>query len=331
MVCSQALADNVRRLRRLCKRRGSPGASRRQHGQGPDVAGRRNAGQAAVSRACRHSGNEESAGLMSRRPVWAGARILPASISWLAITGHRPVPRWSRETTGKLKPLETYMPILRKTSAIAIMITMRGTIAHAQTKPAAKDVVIVHGALADGSGWRAIYNILNKDGFHVTIVQEPLTGLVEDVDATKRVIDQQTGPVVLVGHSYGGSVITEAGADPKVSALVYVAALQPDAGEASGQLMSKFAAPNDAMRKATNRATPEKYFFIPAARFHETYAADLSAADAQFLADSQQQLAEKALGASVSVAAWRSKPNYAILTTQDHVISPELQRWMYQR
>jgi pimeloyl-ACP methyl ester carboxylesterase len=183
----------------------------------------------------------------------------------------------------------------------------------------------------DGSGWRAVYDILTKDGFHVTIVQEPLTGLAEDVDAAKRVIDQQTGPVVLVGHSYGGSVITEAGADPKVSALVYVAALQPDTGEASGQLMSKFAAPNDAMRVATNRATPDKYFFIPPAKFRETYAADVPAPEAQFMADSEQQLAQKAMGAPLSVASWHNKPSYAILTTQDHVISPELQRWMYQR
>jgi pimeloyl-ACP methyl ester carboxylesterase len=223
------------------------------------------------------------------------------------------------------------MSILRKTSAIAFMIAMGGAMAHAQTKPAAKDIVIVHGALADGSGWRAVYDILNKDGFHVTIVQEPLTGLAEDVDATKRVIDQQTGPVVLVGHSYGGSVITEAGNDPKVSALVYVAALQPDKGEASGQLMSKFAAPNDAMRAATNRTAPDKYFFIPAAKFRETYAADVPAAEAKFMSDSQQQLAEKAMGAPLTEAAWHTKPSFAILTTKDHVISPELQRWMYQR
>ena len=126
------------------------------------------------------------------------------------------------------------MSTLRKNVAIALMITMGAAMAHAETKPDAKDIVIVHGALVDGSGWRAVYDILTKDGFHVTIVQEPLTSLAEDVDATKRVIDQQTGPVVLVGHSYGGSVITEAGADPKVTALVYVAALQPDKGEASG-------------------------------------------------------------------------------------------------
>src|ERR1700741_498696 len=234
-------------------------------------------------------------------------------------------------SNGQVKHLENQMSLLRKTSAIALMIAMSGTMAHAQTKPAAKDIVIVHGALADGSGWRAIYDILNKDGFHVTIVQEPLTGLAEDVDATKRVIDQQTGPVVLVGHSYGGSVITEAGDAPKVSALVYVAALQPDKGEASGALMSKFAAPNDAMRAATNRATPDKYFFIPPAKFRETYAADVPAAEAKFMADSQQQLAEKAMGAPLTEAAWHTKPRFAILTTKDHVISPELQRWMYQR
>ena len=126
-------------------------------------------------------------------------------------------------------------------------------------------------------------------------------------------------------------MITDAGADPKVSALVYVAALQPDVGEAGGALMSKFAAPNDAMRAAKNRANADKYFFIPAAKFRETYAADVPAADAQFLADSQQQLGEKAMGAPATVAAWHNKPTYAILTTQDHVINPDLQRWMYQR
>src|SRR5258708_16257944 len=119
------------------------------------------------------------------------------------------------------------MSTLRKTFAIAIMIAMGGAMVHAETKPAAKDIVIVHGALVDGSGWRAVYDILTKDGFHVTIVQEPLTSLAEDVDATKRVIDQQTGPVVLVGHSYGGSVITEAGPDPNLNAPVSLAPPHP--------------------------------------------------------------------------------------------------------
>src|SRR5258708_9970557 len=117
-----------------------------------------------------------------------------------------------------MKHLETQMTILRKTSTIALMIAMGGATAHAETKPAKKDIVIVHGALVDASGWRAVHDILVRDGFRVTIVQEPLTGLAEDIEATKRVIDQQNGPVVLVGHSYGGSVITEAGVDSKVSA-----------------------------------------------------------------------------------------------------------------
>jgi pimeloyl-ACP methyl ester carboxylesterase len=218
---------------------------------------------------------------------------------------------------------------VRKMFCVTAMITFAavgGTMAHAQTETAAKDIVIVHGALVDGSGWRAVYDILTKDGYHVSIVQEPLTSLDEDVDATKRVIDQQPGPVVLVGHSYGGSVITDAGADPRVSALVYVAALQPDKGEASGQLLQKFAAPNNAMR-----ASPDNFFYIPPASFRKTYAEDLPPAEAQFLADSQQPLAQKAVAAPVPVAAWRTKPSYAVLTTQDHVVSPELQRWMYQR
>jgi pimeloyl-ACP methyl ester carboxylesterase len=218
------------------------------------------------------------------------------------------------------------MHTLRNKIAIALLLAMGVTMAHAEQATGVKDVVIVHGALADGSGWRAVYNILTKDGFHVTIVQEPLTSLADDVAATTRVVDQQNGPVVLVGHSYGGSVITQAGADPKVSALVYVAALQPDTGEASGQLMSKFAAPNNAMR-----ATPDNYFYIPAEKFRETYAQDVPAAEAQFMSISEQQLAQKAMAAPLSAAAWRNKPSYAILTTQDRVISPELQRWMYQR
>src|ERR1700735_5399364 len=124
-----------------------------------------------------------------------------------------------------MKHLETRMSILRKTSVIALMIAMGGVMAHAETKPAAKDVVIVHGALVDASGWRAVYDILSKDGFHVTIVQEPLTGLAEDVEAAKRAIDQETGPVVLVGHSYAGAVITEPRADPYEGAFDSVGAL----------------------------------------------------------------------------------------------------------
>ena len=202
--------------------------------------------------------------------------------------------------------------------------------AYAETPPAAKSIVIVHGALVAASGWHAVHDILTKDGFHVTLVEEPNTSLAADVDATKRAIGEQTGPVVLVGHSYAGSVITEAGADPKVSALVYVSALQPDVGEASGQLLQKFAAPS-AMMAATNPGTQDAFLFLPPAKFRASYAADVPAPEARFLADSQEQLAQKALGAPVTVAAWHTKPSYAILTTRDHMVSPQLQRWMYQR
>jgi pimeloyl-ACP methyl ester carboxylesterase len=224
------------------------------------------------------------------------------------------------------------MSILRKTFAIALMIVMGGAMmAHAEAQPAARDIVIVHGALVAGDGWRAVHDILTKDGFHVTIVQEPNTSLADDVAAAKRALDEQTGPTVLVGHSYAGSVITEAGADPKVHALVYVSALQPDVGEASGQLLSKFAAPDNAMTTVSNRATQDKFLFLPPAKFRAAYAADVPVPEARLLADSQEQLAQKALAAPVTVAAWRSKPSYAILTTRDHMVTPELQRWMYQR
>lgn len=227
------------------------------------------------------------------------------------------------------------MSILRKTLAIALIILMGSAMAQmalAATAQVARNIVIVHGALVDGAGWQAVHDILSKDGFHVTIVQEPNTSLADDVNATQRVLAEQTGPVVLVGHSYAGSVISEAGTDPKVSALVYVAALQPAVGEASGQLLQKFAAPNNAMAANSNQATPQdKFLFLPPAKFRAAYAADVPAPEAQFLADSQQQLAQKALGAPVSAAAWRSKPSYAILTTRDHMVSPQLQRWMYQR
>ena len=227
------------------------------------------------------------------------------------------------------------MSILRKSSAIALAIAIGGAMAHASpaahAASPAKDIVIVHGALVDAAGWRAVHDILVKDGFHVTLVQEPNTSLAEDVEATRRAIDQNTGPVVLVGHSYGGSVITQAGADPKVSALVYVSALQPDKGEASGQLLQKFAAPNNAMMAASNRGTEDNFLFLPPTKFRANYAQDVPAPEARFLADSQQHLAQKALGTPVSMAAWRTKPSYAILTTQDHMVSPVLQRWMYRR
>lgn len=215
---------------------------------------------------------------------------------------------------------------LQKVLLGAIVSTLAGVSAHAESVPATPEIVLVHGAFVDGSGWQGVYEILRKDGYHVTVVQEPLTGLADDVAATKRVLDQQKGPVVLVGHSYAGAVITEAGADPKVRALVYVAAFQPDANETIGQLVSRFAPPNDAVR-----STPDGFLYIDPAKFHATVAADAPPSATEFLAHAQQYLAAKAFGTPITVAAWHDKPSFAVLTTEDHALNPALQRWMYNR
>jgi pimeloyl-ACP methyl ester carboxylesterase len=211
--------------------------------------------------------------------------------------------------------------------AAAALLALSGT-AFAEPRPegATRNIVIVHGAFVDGSGWRAVHDILEKDGYHVSIVQEPLTGLGDDVAATKRVLDLQDGPVVLVGHSYGGSVISVAGADPKVSRLVYVAALQPDVGETAGQLLSKFPDRNTAVR-----AVGKDYLRLDPAKFAATYAADVAPAEARFMANSQVPIAQSVFGAPTTAAAWHTKQSYAILTTRDLAANPDLQHWMYER
>ena len=209
----------------------------------------------------------------------------------------------------------------------AALLALSGT-AVGEPRPdgATRNIVIVHGAFVEGSGWRAVHDILEKDGYRVSIVQEPLTGLADDVAATKRVVDLQDGPVVLVGHSYGGSVVTIAGADPKVSRLVYVAALQPDVGETAGQLLSKFPDRNTAVQPAG-----EGYLRLDPAKFAATYAADVAPAEASFMADSQLAIAQAVFGAPTTAAAWRTKPSYAILMSRDLAANPDLQRWMYER
>ena len=212
--------------------------------------------------------------------------------------------------------------------ASAALLTALLGAANVQAAPAApiKNIVLVHGAFADGSGWRGVRDLLVEDGFHVSIVQQPLSGLADDVAATQRVLDQQDGPVVLVGHSYGGSIITAAGADPKVKSLVYVAALQPDTGESAGQLIaSKPAVSNDI------QPTKDGYLFLAPARFAADFAADLPPAQAQFMAISQMPVAGAAFGAPTPVAAWRDKPSYAIVATEDKALNPDLERWMYAR
>ncbi|MCR8557293.1 alpha/beta hydrolase [Mucilaginibacter sp. BJC16-A38] len=199
--------------------------------------------------------------------------------------------------------------------------------ANAQKAPV-KNIVLVHGAFADGSGWKAVYNILTKHGYHVSMVQNPLTSLAADVTATNSVIDSQNGPVILVGHSWGGTVITQAGVNPKVAALVYVAAFLPDAGENTAKWVS--AAPQAPEAGFTK---PDKYGFVyfEPAKFHSGFSADLPKAQSDFMRDSQAPIIGQCFAEPVSEVAWKTKPSYGVVATQDKAINPGTEREMYKR
>lgn len=192
----------------------------------------------------------------------------------------------------------------------------------------ADNIVLVHGMNMDGSGWRPVYEILTEQGYNVSIVQQPLNGFEADLRATQQILDQQDGPVVLVGHSYGGVVITAAGNDPKVQALVYVAAFQPDTGETTGSLNEDFAPLLD---PAAIAFSADGYVTITQEGFVRDIAPDLSSAEAGFLFASQTPTTTEVFMAETQDPAWRHKPAFAVVATEDRVVSPELQRWMYER
>src|SRR5450432_3880811 len=196
----------------------------------------------------------------------------------------------------------------------------------AQT-PVVKNIVIVHGAFADGSGWKAVYTILEKKGYHVTIVQNPLSSLDDDVEATNRILDQQDGPVVLVGHSWAGVVITQAGVHPRVVSLVYVAAFEPDKGETANQ-WSGTQPKADAMRVTADK---KGVVFFDRTTCHAGFCADLSQATADFMNASQQPIVGQCFGTPVTEAAWKDKPSYGIVATEDKAINPDIERNMYKR
>ena len=198
----------------------------------------------------------------------------------------------------------------------------------AQTGSAVKNIVIVHGAFADGSGWENVFAILKAHGYNVTMVQNPLTSLEDDVAATQRAIDKQNGPVVLVGHSWGGTVITQAGNTEKVASLVYVAAFAPDAGETTLDLVKKEpAAPENGILPPDEKG----FIYYDKAKFRAGFAADLSQAKTDFMYASQGPIAVKAFLTPVTAPAWKTKPSYAIVATDDKSISPSLERMMYKR
>src|SRR5947208_5457137 len=191
-----------------------------------------------------------------------------------------------------------------------------------------KNVVLVHGGFVDGSGWEGVYRILKKDGYSVTIVQNPTISLADDVAATKRIVHAQNGPVLLVGHSYGGAVITEAGNDPQVAGLVYIAAFAPDKGESVSTLIKD---PPPGAPVPPILPPQDGYLFLDKAKFPASFAADVDAEKAAFMADSQVPWGVEALSGTISRAAWRTKPSWYLVVTDDKMIPPPAQRFMSKR
>jgi pimeloyl-ACP methyl ester carboxylesterase len=213
---------------------------------------------------------------------------------------------------------------------LLIAVCAIGTVVPASSqKPPVKNIVLVHGAWADGSGWKGVYDILLKDHFNVSIVQEPETSFKDDVAATKRVLALQDGPSILVGHSYGGAVITEAGDDPSVAGLVYIAAHMPDVGEKEAEDGKRF--PSDLAKSSAIKKTSDGFTFIDPAQFHALFAADVSAEQAALMARSQVFNFADNFSAMITSAAWRTKPTWVLVAGSDHTINPELERWYASR
>src|SRR3954469_18098353 len=200
--------------------------------------------------------------------------------------------------------------------------------AQASTSAIVKNVLLVHGGFVDGSGWQEVYSALKRGGYNVTIVQNPTISLADDVAVTRRAIAAQNGPVILVGHSYGGAVITEAGTDPKVAGLVYIAAFAPDKGESVSSLI-KDPPPGAAVPPIL--PPRDGFLFLDPAKFHFSFAADVDAETAAFMASSQVPWGVEALGGTISQPAWRTKPSWYLVSTEDRMIPPPAQRSMSKR
>jgi len=213
--------------------------------------------------------------------------------------------------------------------AIAAVLSLAPTVVPANADPL-KNIVLVHGAWVDGSGWKPVYDILTREGFNVTMVQEPETSFAGDIAATKRILDLQDGPTLLVGHSYGGSIITEAGVHPNVVGLVYVAAHAPDIGEDEGTLGKKtpsvLAKTDGAVKK-----TPDGFTDLDPAHFLKLFAPDLPRDRAEFGARSQVPAAAEVFSTPLTAAAWKMKPSWGIVAESDQIINPDLERWYYAR
>src|SRR5438876_949860 len=191
-----------------------------------------------------------------------------------------------------------------------------------------KAIVLVHGGFVDGSGWKEVYQILKKDNYNVSIVQNPTISLADDVEVTRRALAAHTGPVILVGHSYGGAVITEAGNDPKVAGLVYITAFALDNGESVSALIKD---PPPGAPAPPILPPQDGFLFLDKAKFPASFAADVEAEKAAFMADSQVPWGVNALSGTISQAAWRTKPSWYLIVTQDKMIPPPAQHFMAKR
>jgi len=227
------------------------------------------------------------------------------------------------------------MQILKQRVAVTLLVaitllasTSSSFAASAGKTAGVKNVVLVHGAWADGSGWEGVYRILTRDGYRVSVVQNPLTSLADDVAATQRALASLDGPAILVGHSYGGVVITEAGTDPKVAGLVYIAAFAPDTGESIAQLI-KDPAPGAPVPPIL--PPQEGFLLLDREKFPSAFAGDLDAKDAAFMADSMVPWSVTCFTGAITAPAWRVKPSWYLVATDDMMIPPGAQRGMSKR
>ena len=230
--------------------------------------------------------------------------------------------------SNSMKPLQVVVRISQSLCIVLLLLTC-GVLSAQNQEHRVRNIVLVHGAWADGSGWKDVYEILVKDGYNVSVVQEPETSFKDDVAATKRVLALQDGPSILVAHSYGGSVITEAGTGPSVVGLVYVAAHMPDAGEDEGDDGKRF--PSDLAKSGALKKTADGFTYLDPAQFHEYFAADLSAEQAAFMARSQVFNFADNFSATITTAAWRTRPSWMIVSGSDRTINPDLERWYAKR
>lgn len=221
-----------------------------------------------------------------------------------------------------------------KYQALAAALALSAQAAHltaqsqAQSQRTRPTIVLVHGGFVDGSGWAGVFELLRKDGYNVAIVQNPTISLAGDVAATKMVIDAQPGPVILVGHSYGGAVITEAGNDPKVAGLVYIAAFAPDNGQSVDALIKTFPAGGPQPPILPPR---DGFLYLDKDKFAAAFAGDVDAKTASFMAESQVPWGLDALTGNVTQAAWKTKPSWYLVAKDDHMIPPDAQRYMSKR